>query len=62
MYCPIDRLNTIIGYDRVCVMDGGRVAELDTLANLFEQSFRSMCEQSGISLADILLAQKGRDL
>lgn len=45
-------------------MDAGRVAELDTPANLFEQSgiFRSMCEQSGISLADILLAQKGRDL
>ncbi|KAF8907014.1 P-loop containing nucleoside triphosphate hydrolase protein [Gymnopilus junonius] len=52
--CIAHRLHTIIGYDRVCVMDAGRVAELDTPASL------SMCNQSGISLDDILLAQKSR--
>lgn len=60
----LDRINTIIGYDRVCVMDAGRVSELDTPTKLFEQNgiFRSMCDQSGISLEDILLAQKARSM
>ncbi|KZP33097.1 P-loop containing nucleoside triphosphate hydrolase protein [Athelia psychrophila] len=51
------RLRTIIPYDRILVLDAGTVAEFDTPRNLFGRDsgiFRSMCEQSGISLEDIL--------
>ncbi|KAJ3509959.1 hypothetical protein NLJ89_g4941 [Agrocybe chaxingu] len=58
--CIAHRLNTIIGYDRVCVMDAGRIAEFDTPANLYNQQgiFRNMCEQSAISLDDVIAAQE----
>ncbi|PPQ65049.1 hypothetical protein CVT26_015745 [Gymnopilus dilepis] len=60
--CIAHRLHTVIGYDKVCVMDAGSVTELDTPANLFEKQgiFRSMCDQSGINFDDILLAQRSR--
>ncbi|KZP31699.1 ABC protein [Athelia psychrophila] len=51
------RLRTIISYDRILVLDAGTVAEFDTPRNLFGRDggiFCSMCEQSGISLEDIL--------
>ena len=60
-----DRLRTIIGYDRICVMDAGRIAEFDTPANLFGMAngiFRGMCERSSITLDDILWAAKERQL
>ncbi|KAI5833117.1 hypothetical protein K523DRAFT_413569, partial [Schizophyllum commune Tattone D] len=60
--CIAHRLRTIIGYDRICVMDAGKIAEFDTPAVLFEKSdgiFRSMCERSSITLEDIRLAAKG---
>ncbi|TQV91051.1 ABC metal ion transporter [Cordyceps javanica] len=56
LLCIAHRLRTIIGYDRICVMDAGRIAELDTPANLYRNAdgiFRGMCDRSGISLADI---------
>ena len=56
---------TIIGYDRICVMDAGQIAELDTPENLYADAgsiFRSMCERSGITLADIHAATKEREL
>lgn len=58
MLCIAHRLRTIIGYDRICVMDAGRIAELDTPSELYEQGgiFRSMCERSGIRQEDILTA------
>lgn len=46
------RLKTIIEYDRVVVMDAGKVIEFDTPANLMatESSvFRGMCIKSGIT-------------
>lgn len=48
---PSDRLRTIINYDRVVVMDEGRIVELGAPADLYAQEqgiFRGMCEQSGI--------------
>ncbi|PFH59064.1 hypothetical protein XA68_12829 [Ophiocordyceps unilateralis] len=52
--CIAHRLKTIVGYDRVCVMDAGRIAELDEPRSLWLRGgiFRAMCDQSGIRLAD----------
>ncbi|KAI9506366.1 P-loop containing nucleoside triphosphate hydrolase protein [Coemansia spiralis] len=50
LFCIAHRLRTIIDYDRVLVLDKGRVAELDTPYNLLQNKdgiFRSMCENSG---------------
>lgn len=59
------RLHSIIGYDRICVMDAGQIAQLDTPANLFAQKdsiFRGMCERSGLGLADIQAASESMRL
>ncbi|KAG1747124.1 ABC transporter [Suillus paluster] len=59
--CIAHRLQTIIGYDRICVMDAGTIAEFDTPANLFAMPdgiFRGMCERSSITLDDIISAFK----
>ncbi|RYP56800.1 hypothetical protein DL771_011575 [Monosporascus sp. 5C6A] len=56
LLCIAHRLRTIIGYDRVCVMDAGRIAELGTPAELWERPggiFRGMCDRSGIRAEDI---------
>jgi ATP-binding cassette, subfamily C (CFTR/MRP), member 1 len=54
LLCIAHRLRTIITYDRVCVMDQGKIAELDTPLSLWEQGgiFRSMCDRSGIARED----------
>ncbi|KIY65390.1 hypothetical protein CYLTODRAFT_492364 [Cylindrobasidium torrendii FP15055 ss-10] len=60
--CIAHRLRTIISYDRICVLDAGQIAEFDTPATLYELQdgiFRGMCEQSSITLDDILFAAKG---
>lgn len=60
-----DRLRTIIGYDRICVMDAGTIAEFDTPAKLYMRQdgiFRGMCERSSISLDDIAFAAKVRGI
>jgi ABC-type multidrug transport system fused ATPase/permease subunit len=44
------RLQTIIDYDKVLVLDHGRVIEFDhpwTLINKEDGQFRSMCDNSG---------------
>jgi len=61
----VDRLQTILGYNRICVMDAGRIAEFDTPARLFEMEdgiFRGMCNRSGLLLEDIRRAAKLREV
>ncbi|KJZ69048.1 hypothetical protein HIM_11559 [Hirsutella minnesotensis 3608] len=55
LLCIAHRLRTILAYDRICVMDAGRIAELDTPLALWHRHgiFRAMCDRSGIRLADI---------
>ncbi|KAH0542222.1 hypothetical protein FGG08_003344 [Glutinoglossum americanum] len=51
LLCIAHRLRTIINYDRICVMDSGRIVELDSPLKLYDKpggTFRGMCEQSGI--------------
>lgn len=55
LLCIAHRLRTIITYDRICVMDQGRIAELDAPLTLWERQdgiFRSMCDRSGIVRED----------
>ena len=63
LLCIAHRLNTIIGYDRILVMDAGEVAEFDAPETLFAKEdsiFRSMCDRSRIGLEDIRAARKAR--
>ncbi|EON98628.1 putative multidrug resistance-associated protein 2 protein [Phaeoacremonium minimum UCRPA7] len=56
LLCIAHRLRTIIGYDRICVMDQGRIAELDEPLELWKKEdgiFRGMCDRSGIRVEDI---------
>jgi ATP-binding cassette, subfamily C (CFTR/MRP), member 1 len=56
LLCIAHRLRTIVGYDRICVMDAGQIAELDSPLELWKKEdgiFRSMCDRSGIRLEDI---------
>ncbi|KAH8880912.1 P-loop containing nucleoside triphosphate hydrolase protein [Thozetella sp. PMI_491] len=57
--CIAHRLKTILGYDRICVVDNGRVAELGTPLQLYDAGgrFRAMCEQSQITRQEVELAQ-----
>ncbi|RXW22412.1 hypothetical protein EST38_g3441 [Candolleomyces aberdarensis] len=57
LLCIAHRLNTIAYYDRVLVMDGGSVAEFDTVLNLFDKEdsiFRALCNEANLSRSDIL--------
>jgi len=59
--CIAHRLRTIIGYDRICVLDAGRIAEFDTPQRLYQNQdgiFRGMCERSSITLEDLKMAAK----
>ncbi|KAI0382123.1 P-loop containing nucleoside triphosphate hydrolase protein [Hypomontagnella monticulosa] len=48
------RLRTILSYDRICVLEEGRIAGLDTPIRLWEQHdlFRSMCDRMNIERKD----------
>ncbi|KAK4189614.1 P-loop containing nucleoside triphosphate hydrolase protein [Podospora australis] len=56
LLCIAHRLRTIIGYDRICVMDKGRIAEMGPPIELWKMEggiFRGMCDRSGIRMEDI---------
>ncbi|KAJ7224677.1 MRP-like ABC transporter, partial [Mycena pura] len=65
LLCIAHRLNTIdavayiclsMNHDKILVMDGGKVAEFDTVLSLFDRPdsvFRGLCEQASLSRADI---------
>lgn len=54
LLCIAHRLKTIINYDQICVMDQGRIAELDRPIALYDRGgiFRGMCDRSGIRRQD----------
>ncbi|KAI1798261.1 multidrug resistance-associated ABC transporter [Ganoderma leucocontextum] len=57
LLCIAHRLNTIVYYDRILVMDAGKVAEFDTPLNLFDKEdsvFRLLCNEANLSRQDIL--------
>lgn len=62
LLCIAHRLKTIIGYDRILVMDAGRVAELDRPIDLYDQGgiFRGMCDRSGIRREDFFASEEAR--
>ncbi|TKA68436.1 hypothetical protein B0A49_08545 [Cryomyces minteri] len=62
LLCIAHRLKTIIGYDRICVMDQGRIAELDKPVVLYDQGgiFRGMCDRSGIKREDFFDSEEAK--
>lgn len=50
------RLRTVLQYDRVCVMDMGKIAELGRPLELWERDgiFRGMCDSTGITRGDFV--------
>ncbi|KAH8103325.1 P-loop containing nucleoside triphosphate hydrolase protein [Cristinia sonorae] len=62
LLCIAHRLNTIVYYDRIVVMDDGKVAEFDTPLNLFDKEgsiFRSLCDEANLSREDIVRIRTG---
>ncbi|KAI0008057.1 P-loop containing nucleoside triphosphate hydrolase protein [Xylariaceae sp. FL0662B] len=48
------RLKTIVRYDRICVLEQGRIVELDEPLRLWERGgiFRGMCDHAGVERRD----------
>jgi ATP-binding cassette subfamily C (CFTR/MRP) protein 1 len=61
LLCIAHRLKTIISYDRIMVMDQGRIAEVDSPLALYDAGgiFTGMCERSAITREEI--AQYGKE-
>ena len=56
LLCIAHRLRTIIGYDRIIVMDQGQIAEIGAPRDLWSAEgsiFRGMCERGGIRESDL---------
>ncbi|KAJ7607493.1 multidrug resistance-associated ABC transporter [Roridomyces roridus] len=57
LLCIAHRLNTIAYYDRILVMDQGRVVEFDTVLGLFDKEdsvFRALCDEAQLGKGDIV--------
>lgn len=57
LLCIAHRLNTIAHYDRIIVMDDGKVVEFDTVLDLFDKTdsiFRSLCDEASLERTDLL--------
>jgi len=62
LLCIAHRLNTIVYYDRILVLDKGQVAEFDTPLNLYDQGgsiFHSLCSEASLSRSDIVRIREG---
>ena len=47
-------------YDRIIVMDDGKIAEYDTVLNLFDKPdsiFRTLCDEASLERVDLLRLQ-----
>ena len=55
------RLNTILDYDRVIVLDKGEIVEFDSPIGLFKKNgiFASMCQEANLNENDITNIAKG---
>jgi ABC-type multidrug transport system fused ATPase/permease subunit len=63
LLCIAHRLRTIIGYDRVCVMNDGLVDQLGEPLTLFDDTagrFRQLCDESRITRDEVLVAVRAR--
>ncbi|RLV91494.1 Oligomycin resistance ATP-dependent permease YOR1 [Spathaspora sp. JA1] len=54
--CIAHRLNTILNYDRIIVMDQGKIIEKGVPKNLYKENgvFKSMCDKSNINIDDFV--------
>jgi len=62
LLCVAHRLQTILYYDRILVMDQGAVAEFDAPLVLFDRAgsiFRGMCDKAGLTRDDIVKIRVG---
>ncbi|KAJ7866783.1 ABC protein [Mycena olivaceomarginata] len=65
LICIAHRLRTILSYDRILVLDAGKITEFDTPLKLFNKDdgfFRSLCEKSNITSSDIEKANTCDDM
>ena len=58
MFCDLDRLRTIISYDRICVLDAGQIA-VSFLSTLFIRFLTHFCFRNLIPLLISLLYLMG---